>query len=416
MVLRDLVIAGLAWSRSARIKARRALLLGALFGFPAYAQPMLANPALTQAPEVLLKEFQAREKFRIAVPNDTLLKLNTQRSAWITSGSVLKFGDPSIQKRAQPIVEDSDFFNKLPEPLKKPVGDETASLACAESQRKLAVFGLSGSKYSVKKAEEPIERQFAKACLSPVRGISKFEAVEPRIGRLYEGSQVICTITLIDDFRILTARHCFFKISKIGSNFTAAIKENAGNFQAHFGSISHPIIYGVKALWVPVNSDQSKYKHLKREDFENSIKIDADASYLDYIVAELDRKSHLQSASIEINDRPVPSGKELSLLGYYPGYNLIKVEDDSGIRYQHTGLCKMLARAWGQCLLHACATSQGASGAPIFIENESGRLALAAVHIGAVAKPDLCKTPAELNSAPNQAIEIIAGDYPWKNQ
>jgi len=327
----------------------------------------------------------------------------------MTNEIILKRPRGLSDHRREPSVSSSPGFKRLSDGIQKPMGDAAAALACRRAQFQLSDFGLGSSEFkaSMDPHAKTAETNFAKACLEPVSDNAKLSQVAALVGRLQSDAEVSCTVTLIKPDIALTARHCFFEVTESanGKSMIASLRKGAFGWTVNFGSIDAPQKANITSIHIPSALDGKNSIKVVPSNTSWSGPIDKAAKTADYILVKLDVPLNL-SGSIDFSGSHIQIGSELHLLGYYPGHNLAPVKNDSGIRHQPAGLCKALAVGAPRCIMHACATSQGASGAPIFLLI-SGELKLAAIHSSASNASDICESPITFQNSTNYAVELF---------
>lgn len=319
------------------------------------------------------------------------------------------------QRRPEGDLPPSEGFKRLPESVQLPKGDLSLAKECQAAQLQLAALGRTGSVFvRPTEDEKQAELRFAESCLAPLSTTASLRPVASRIGRLQLGEQVLCTIALLDGSRAITARHCVASLTTASSGGHAAVfHAELPRMRIHLGPLAGPAIFELRAIVVPARTAPTRLVRITLSAGQSPpVQLHGDAPLLDFAVLELSRSVDERLPPLRIVESPIAQGTEFNLPAFYPGYSVLPIENETGIRHQPVGLCKLVTRSSShrQCMLHGCATNQGASGAPILVDIGEGQLALAGIHRGATVDDGLCTIPASFNDAGNIAIQVLAGD------
>jgi hypothetical protein len=261
--------------------------------------------------------------------------------------------------------------------------------------------------------DKKLELDFLKLCLGPVS-----DQLAKRVARLTIDGKIACTAYLTSATRALTARHCLFlkgdgrrekaKLTPVVLDLTRVFIE--------FGPIDNPRKIRVEAIALEMGKSFPTIVNLKPST--------GDVDFAEQRQAENDSMGLLLESNANVGSLEqifwtgMNFGDRIYLPAYHVSTFLEGLPSEQGFRQQDAGICQVVAKRsdGGRCFQHGCATTQAASGAPVFVERlENGQtvLALIGVHTSGDRKKSGCPGEPALDGVLNFGIAIqeIELDY-----
>lgn len=103
--------------------------------------------------------------------------------------------------------------------------------------------------------------------------------------------------------------------------------------------------------------------------------------------------------------RPLKDGDSLKLFGLFPDLQLVTSAGDVGMRDTKVAGCTVRTHS-STCIVHACQSESGTSGAPIFVTDGNGNLQFAGLHVGSYPMDTSCPTPNPADGNYNQGVVV----------
>ncbi|CAE6767678.1 hypothetical protein R70006_03796 [Paraburkholderia domus] len=226
-------------------------------------------------------------------------------------------------------------------------------------------------------------RNYDNSCLQTETDASKLAQA---VGYLtLENGIYFCSAYRTSADEILTARHCIYSASTNTPN--SFLKGHTVNF-GFAGDKSH--------LFQVCGEIKSTVKVGEKKFAEKD----------DYIELKLS-KSAGALTSIPRAKIPLSAGQPLKLFGLFPDLQLVTQTGDVGMRSTRVAGCEVKSYS-PTCIVHACQTEEGTSGAPIFTVSGDGSLNFVGLHVGSypLGSDEGCATPKPENGTYNEGLVI----------
>lgn len=248
------------------------------------------------------------------------------------------------------------------------VGDIVRSRTCIEAISRLKPQGLTGSitppQYNT--AQKQAEANFDASCQSaPPENLAR------DVGVLVSGpagpqQSVACTGLLLSRRFVLTARHCYFK-DRSGASPMLDVTTAALSMRWYFWPVSGPArSYGVAALLLLTGTGGKAWTRFAvPAQVLRPIALTEEFRHHDFVLVLLDEPAH-EPHQYEF-DRTATGAQLIPVAAYAPAWRIGVDPSVSPLRTQDAGMCQVLEAQPGGCLLHGCALTGGASGAPLFV-------------------------------------------------
>lgn len=299
--------------------------------------------------------------------------------------------------------------NEVPPVIKPAWGGEYSE--CDRSLAKLRALGRTGTYTKpLNAAQQNAEKDFVTACLSPLPA-----EIESRVSRIVISGQTVCTMLLIHGNLGVTARHCFYDRYQNPSNRQYMYRARFSELNvvtAEVGAVASAKSAQIAKLWLL--KQQATGAAWLEGKYPASPNIGAEDQLNDIVAVELVNSiassalPKIPLAQADINDRIV-------LPAFHSPYQLDGRANDSGLRIQTKGFCQIFQPAnSSRCMIHACSTTPGSSGAPILIERDDGNgknLFFAGIHVGGSREESSCKADGILDGIVNFGIGINGNEY-----
>lgn len=311
-----------------------------------------------------------------------------------------------------------------------PSGDLTAAVAnqskwgsseeaalCLTALSKLKSAGRAGGHYQPPKRNESTqieaESRFSQSCLrAPLDN-----DLASRVGLLRSKSGVVCTVTLIGNRHAITARHCLFAVS---SNWKiTTVPSQLKDWRIQFGGMESGRRIRLVDAWTlarsgspntwdrwPISDSTIADNEVESRTLESSEQARFDVAVLGL------SEDVFKTSPTPVTSATASPSERIHLIAFYPGYNLLPIKDDTGLRQQTAGICQVVEQK-DSCIVHGCTVSEGGSGAALFVERTTDagvrHLQLVGIHSAGTFNGTGCESPVAIEGTFNHAVSVPPG-------
>lgn len=243
--------------------------------------------------------------------------------------------------------------------------------ACNAALVALPGTRIPGFKDPINERERQQEKAFLSACLG-----APDQRVASRLGRLVHDGSTLCTVFFLSPTRAVTARHCLYDRTRFGD--ALSLEPRASNMKTlavEFGPVSSGTAIPVAAVFAPSPNGQpyARYALTAGSGFSlPAISVASkDFEQRDYIVIQIEAPYTAESLP-HIHWTEPKYGDKVFLPAFHEPTSVEGKAGDTGFRQQIAGFCQIVQPQVDRCMTHACSTTPGVSGAPMFVERDIG--------------------------------------------
>lgn len=258
---------------------------------------------------------------------------------------------------------------KAPDGSMKAVwGSSQQVAACNSALLALSGARIAGFRDPINETERRQEKVFLSACLG-----APDPRVASRLGRLVHNGSTLCTVFFLSPTSALTARHCLYDRNR-GALALDPRASSMKTLAVEFGPVIEGVAIPVAAVFVPTPQGQYARHALTAESAYSLPRIPvatSDVEQQDYIVIELEKPYTVERLEPVRLAQP-QYGDKVFLPAFHEPTRVEGIVGDTGFRQQIAGYCQIVQPQVDRCMTHACSTTPGVSGAPMFVERDIG--------------------------------------------
>ncbi|MBX3625037.1 MAG: hypothetical protein KF892_08510 [Rhizobacter sp.] len=179
-----------------------------------------------------------------------------------------------------------------------------------------------------------------------------------------------------------------------------------------FGPVSAPITNSIQGVQIPTATAGKPFEFRVHPSLKLMPILPREVEQLDYVFIEL--TSAISGSKLTSIPLAKPLfGEKVFLPAFHEPTWLEQKARDSGIRQQVAGFCQIIQPQLAGCMTHACSTTPGASGAPMFVERSLGgrqELMFIGIHTSGKREETFCPGDAAADTILNYGVVVRAED------